>query len=247
MYSSLNDIGFRVLDFLGKNSTTDHNISDINNGIAHMYPQYEVLEVLKVFHQSGYITEVFTVANANVGDVLIVTKPLGVGMITTAFKGDVVDPIHLPPAVESMKKLNMLSSELFKKVEIKTCTDITGFSLLGHASEIAENSNVRLQFKFEELPFHDGAKGYAKDWLFPAGSCRNQKCYQDQIDFASGISEEMQMLMFTPETSGGLLATVPESQLNILTKLFNELNEPYWIVGRVAKGQGVEVVNGELV
>jgi selenide,water dikinase len=186
---------------------------------------------------------IFTIANANVGDVLILTKPLGVGMITTAFKGGVVDLNHLPPAVESMKKLNMRASEILRKVDIKTCTDITGFSFLGHASEIAEKSNVRLQFNFKNIPFHDGAIGYAMDWLFPAGSCRNQKCYQDQVEFASGISEEMQNLMFTPETSGGLLVAVPQTRLKTCMKFFDKSNEPYWIVGRIVAGQGVEVVN----
>ena len=200
-------------------------------------PKYG-LSVMGLVHPE----KIFTVENAHIGDVLILTKPLGVGIITTAFKADVVNPKHLPPAVESMKKLNMRAAELFGEVGIKTCTDITGFSVLGHASEIAENSKVKLQFNFKDLPFHDGASDYAKEWLFPAGSCRNQKCYQDQIDFADGISEEMQMLMFTPETSGGLLAAVPESKLNTLMKLFNKSNEPFWIVGRVVQGQGVEVV-----
>jgi selenide,water dikinase len=200
-------------------------------------PKYG-LSVMGLVHPD----KIFTVAKANVGDVLILTKPLGVGMITTAFKGDVVDPKHLPPAVESMKKLNKRASELFREVSINTCTDITGFSFLGHASDIAENSNVRLQFNFDEIPFHEGAKDYAQDWLFPAGSCRNQKCYQNQITFVNGVSDEMKMLMFTPETSGGLLAAVPEAKLDIITSLFYQSDESFWIVGKVVSGQGVEVV-----
>jgi selenide,water dikinase len=93
---------------------------------------------------------------------------------------------------------------------------------------------------------HTGAKDYAKNWLFPAGSCRNQKCYEDQVEFAAGITEDKQMLMFTPETSGGLLAAVPESKLDTLKRRFDESNEPYWIVGNVKQGQGVEVLNGHL-
>jgi selenide,water dikinase len=201
-------------------------------------PKYG-LSVMGLVHPD----KIFSVANAKVGDILILTKPLGVGMITTAFKGDVADPSHLTAAVESMKKLNKRAAELFKDVGVTTCTDITGFSFLGHASEIAENSHVKLQFKIDDLPFHEGAKIYANEWLFPAGSCRNQKCYQDQIHFVNGISEEMKMLMFTPETSGGLLAAVPDSQLGLITKLFNESNESYWIVGKVTPGQGIEVVN----
>ena len=200
-------------------------------------PKYG-LSVMGLIHPE----KIFTIANANIGDVLVLTKPLGVGIITTAFKADVSDPKHLSPAVESMKKLNKRASELFCEVGIKTCTDITGFSLLGHASEIAEQSKVKLQFNFKDLPFFDGAKDYASDWLFPAGSCRNQKCYEEQIKFADGISEDIQMLMFTPETSGGLLAALSESQLDTLKKLFDDSDEPYWIVGRVVEGQGVEVV-----
>jgi len=198
-------------------------------------PKYG-LSVMGLVHPD----KIFTKAGAKAGDVLLLTKPLGVGIITTAFKGDVANPEHLPPAVESMKRLNMAAAKIFKKIGVNACTDITGFSLLGHATEIAEKSNVQLQFRFQDLPFHDGAKDYAEDWLFPAGSCRNQKCYEYQVEF-TGISEEMQMLMFTPETSGGLLAAVSKSQLEIITDLFKKSNEPYWIVGKVIKGSGVKV------
>jgi selenide,water dikinase len=201
-------------------------------------PKYG-LSVMGLVHPE----KIFTNANACVGDVLLLTKPLGVGMITTASKGDVVDPRQLPPVVESMKKLNKRAAEIFKNVGVKTCTDITGFSLLGHASEIAGQSNVELQFNFRNLPFHNGAKDYAMDWLFPAGSCRNQKCYQEKVDFASGISEEMQNLMFTPETSGGLLAAVPQDQLKKCMALFRQSHESFWIVGKVVTGKGVFVLN----
>jgi len=201
-------------------------------------PKYG-LSVMGLVHPD----EIFTVANANVGDVLILTKPLGVGMITTASKGDVADPSHLPAAIESMKKLNKRASEIFKESGVTTCTDITGFSFLGHASEIAEGSHKKLQFYFKSIPFHEGAKNYAEEWLFPAGSCRNQKCFQDQVSFVNGISDEMKMLMFTPETSGGLLAAVPEYQVDKIEKRFHEINESYWIVGEVATGEGVEVVH----
>jgi selenide,water dikinase len=205
-------------------------------------PKYG-LSVMGLVHPD----KIFTVANANVGDLLVLTKPLGVGIITTAFKADVVEPAHMVPAIESMKKLNKNASEIFSEMGVTTCTDVTGFSLLGHSSEIAESSHVKLQFHFDELPFHNGAKAYANEWLFPAGSCRNQKCYEHQIKFANGISDDMKMLMFTPETSGGLLAAVSESQLDTCAKLFNEKNEPFWIVGSVVKGQGVEILNGKLM
>lgn len=205
-------------------------------------PKYG-LSVMGLVHPD----KIFTVANANVGDLLVLTKPLGVGIITTAFKADVVEPAHMVPAIESMKKLNKNASEIFSKIGVTTCTDITGFSLLGHSSDIAECSHVKLQFHFDELPFHNGARAYANEWLFPAGSCRNQKCYEHHIKFTNDISDDMRMLMYTPETSGGLLAAVSESQLDMCAKLFDEINEPFWIVGSVVKGQGVEILNGKLI
>lgn len=199
-------------------------------------PKYG-LSVMGLVHPDN----IFIKSDAKVGDVLVLTKPLGVGIITTALKGDVLDPVHLPPAVDSMKKLNLKASKLFRNANIKACTDITGFSLLGHAVEMAEKSNVCLQFKFNELPFHEGAKQYADEWLFPAGSCRNQKCYEKQIKFADGISEEMQLLLFTPETSGGLLAAVPQANLNAVLKAFKKTGEKCRIVGKVIEGTGVQV------
>jgi selenide,water dikinase len=200
-------------------------------------PKYG-LSVMGLVHPDRILTK----AGAQVGDVILLTKPLGVGMITTAFKGDVADPKHVAPAVESMKKLNRQAMQLIQQVGVHACTDITGFSLLGHGYEMAEKSGVQLCFAVEQLPFLDGAKQYAEDWLFPAGSCKNQRCYQENIHFASGIADEMQMLLFTPETSGGLLVAVPPEKIDTLTRLFADAGHPCWIAGEVVKGEGIEVV-----
>jgi selenide,water dikinase len=183
-----------------------------------------------------------TKAGAQVGDVLILTKPLGVGIITTAFKGDVADLNHVAAAIESMKKLNRQAMQLIQQVCVHACTDITGFSLLGHGYEMAEKSGVQLHFSVEKLPFLDGAKQYAEDWLFPAGSCKNQRCYSEWIHFTSGISDDMQMLLFTPETSGGLLVAVPPEKIDNLINLFADAGHACWIVGEVLEGEGVQVI-----
>ena len=181
-------------------------------------------------------------AGARPGDVLILTKPLGVGIITTALKGQVAEPGHVEAAVESMKKLNRRAARLMQSVGVNACTDITGFALLGHAQEMAEKSGVGIRFHLEKLPFLEGARGYAEDWLFPGGACRNQEHYTPQVRFALGIPEEMQMLLFTPETSGGLLIAVPAEKLEELTTLFSAEGQEHWVIGEVVEGEGIEVV-----
>ena len=199
-------------------------------------PKYG-LAVMGIVHPDRVLTK----AGAQPGDVLVLTKPLGVGIITTALKGEVADPSHVAAAVETMKKLNRDATRLIQQVGVHACTDITGFALLGHGYEMAEKSGVRLRFDVDKLPFLDGAIQYAEDWLFPGGSCRNQSAYKQWVDFAPDISEEMQMLLFTPETSGGLLVAVPPEKLDALIALFAGEGHPCWIVGEVVEGRGIEV------
>jgi len=184
---------------------------------------------------------VLTKAGTRPGDVLLLTKPLGVGIITTALKGEVADPSHVEGAVSSMKKLNREAARLVQSVGVNACTDITGFALLGHGYEMAEKSGVRLRFYVEQLPFLEGARQYADDWLFPGGTCNNERAYEHAVRFEPGISEEMQQLLYTPETSGGLLIAVPPERLETLTALFADGGHPCWVIGEVVEGEGIEV------
>jgi selenide,water dikinase len=200
-------------------------------------PKYG-LAVMGLIHPDHVLTK----AGARPGDVLVLTKPLGVGIITTALKGEVADPAHVAAAVESMKRLNRQAARLVQQVGVHACTDITGFALLGHGYEMAEKSGVRLCFYVDRLPFLEGAKQYAEDWLFPGGTCNNERTYEHAVRFEPGISEEMQQLLYTPETSGGLLVAVPPERLETLTDLFADEEQPCWFVGEVVEGQGIEVV-----
>ncbi len=200
-------------------------------------PKYG-LAVMGLIHPDRVLTK----GGAQPGDVLVLTKPLGVGIITTALKGEMADPAHVAAAVGSMKKLNRQAARLIQQVGVHACTDVTGFALLGHACEMAERSDARFRFYFDKLPFLDGAKQYADDNLFPGGSCNNRDAYERWVDFAPSISEEMRLLLFTPETSGGLLAAIPPEKLETLTVLFAEEEHPCWIVGEVVEGGGIEVV-----
>ena len=187
--------------------------------------------------------EVATKVGAQPGDVLFLTKRLGVGIITTAAKGGVAEEAHLRGVVEQMLLLNRKAAQLMKQVEYHAVTDITGFALIGHSYEVAELSEVTLRFRLDRLPFLPGATEYADDWLFPGGSSCNKDAYESRVSFAPGISEEMRMLLFTPETSGGLLICVSPDDADTLADLFAGEGQPYWIVGQAVEGPaGIEVV-----
>lgn len=185
--------------------------------------------------------QVWTKGGGRPGDALVLTKPLGVGIVTTALKGGVAAPAHVAEAVESMKRLNRNAVRLIGQVGPHACTDITGFALLGHSYEMAQKGGVRLRFFLDSLPFVAGAVEYADQWLFPGGTCNNENAYAQAVTFDGGIAEEMQQLLFTPETSGGLLAAVPPERLETLLTLFAQEGHPCWIVGEVTEGKGITV------
>ena len=203
-------------------------------------PKYG-LAVMGLVHPGHVLTK----AGVRPGDALVLTKPLGVGIITTALKGDAAEREHVAAAVDSMKLLNRTAAQLIQQVGVHACTDITGFALLGHGCEVAEKSGVQLRFDVDRLPFLAGARDYADGWLFPAGSNRNQSCYQQRVTFAPGIADEMQLLLFTPETSGGLLVAVAPERLADLRDRFAEAGHSCWVVGDASTGAGVHVFAGK--
>jgi selenide,water dikinase len=187
--------------------------------------------------------EIATKVGVQPGDVLFLTKRLGVGIITTAAKGGVAEGAHLRGAVEQMLVLNRKAAQLMKQVEVHAVTDITGFALVGHSYEVAQLSGVTLRFHLDRLPFLDGAKQYADEWLFPGGTSCNRDAYHPHVTFAAGVGEEMQMLLYTPETSGGLLICVAPDNGERLADLFSEAGQQYWVVGEAVEGPAsVEVV-----
>jgi selenide,water dikinase len=199
-------------------------------------PKYG-LAVMGFVHPDHIVTK----ARAKAGDVLVLTKPLGVGITAAALKGEIAKAEHVRAAAKVMKTLNRKAAQLMQRVGIDAVTDVTGFALLGHAQEMAEKSGVGIRLDLASLPFSEGAKEYAQEQIFPAGAHRNQECYDPHVRFAPSIPKWMQMLLYTPETSGGLLIAVPERKLGELAALFDRERQSYWVVGRVVDGRGVEV------
>jgi len=190
--------------------------------------------------------QVRTKAGARPGDVLVLTKPLGVGLITTAFKADAADLEHVAIATDWMKRLNRDAARALRQRTVHALTDITGFGLFGHAWEVAERSRVRLRIHFDDLPFHPGALRYADELLFPAMAGKNQADYGQQVSFAPRLEYEMQMLTFCPETSGGLLASLPPEEVGPFLAAYGALGHQAWVIGEVLAGArgapGIEVV-----
>jgi selenide,water dikinase len=162
-------------------------------------------------------------------------------MITTAGKGDAADPAHIDGAIQTMLQLNRRAAELAQQVTFHAMTDITGFALLGHAYEMTSAGQVRFRFYLDQLPFLPGAVEYADLWLFPGGTCNNERTFEDHVTF-QGIEEEMQQLLYTPETSGGLLIALPPADADRLEELYHEAGQSVWRIGEVVEGHGIEVV-----
>jgi selenide, water dikinase len=199
-------------------------------------PKYG-LTVTGIVHPARILTK----GGAQPGDALVLTKPLGSGMITTALRGGVAEASHVDGAVESMLRLNRAAAQAAQSAGVHAATDVTGFSLLGHGLEMATLSGTQLRVSLADVPVLDGAREYAEEWLFPGGSHNNRSFFGSQVQFADGISEEEQLLLFTPETSGGMLIAVASDHLERLLDEMRERGQPAWTIGDVVAGEGMRV------
>lgn len=175
------------------------------------------------------------------GDRLILTKPLGFGVTTTALKRDISTPEDILEVVGWMKRLNQKASSLAIKYNAHSCTDITGFSLLGHAWEMAEASGVGLKIHFPSLPFVSCARKYASEWSFPGGASDNRHYYGSHVVFDTKLDEFEKMLAFDPQTSGGLLIGLPMEKAQEYMQEAQAEGQPAWIIGEVEEGNRIEV------
>jgi selenide,water dikinase len=171
---------------------------------------------------------------ARPGDSLILTKPLGVGVITTALKRELAAADHVAAAVAGMKRLNRDAARAATAAAAHAMTDITGFGLLGHALEMAQQGGVDFQLRLSALPWLPGAVTYGQAGAFPGGAANNARHFGPLVTFAEGITLLFQDLLFTPETSGGLLlALAPDAVAAYLAQVPGAVE-----IGRVVAGSG---------
>ena len=176
-------------------------------------PKYG-LSVTGVVHPNHIISN----SSAKPGDLLILTKPLGTGIITTALKGEFVTEKEIADVINAMACLNKFACSAMIAAGVTTATDITGFGLLGHLSEVCLGSGVSAEISMDALPIWSQAYTYAGFGLIPAGAYANRKYLEESVRFAKDIPENGQDILFDPQTSGGLLIAVEPQKLGLIQK-----------------------------
>ena len=151
-------------------------------------------------------------SGAKPGDVLLLTKPLGVGILTTAAKAAMVEQELLGKLYKQMSTLNKYAHDVLKKYSVHACTDVTGFALLGHSLEMAQGSGVTVHIKTSSLPYHKEAYEMASMGFIPAGAYRNRDFAEAHVKIIGDIPLPLQDICYDPQTSGGLLCAIPEAE-----------------------------------
>lgn len=169
------------------------------------------------------------------GDVLILTKPLGTGILSTALKGGIAEPTALKEAIFWMTKLNQLSKELLK-LSIHGLTDITGFGLIGHLSEMLTKNNLGAELWINDIPVIDGLDKYISLGMIPGGTLKNKEIYSCLVEKKPDITSEQEIILYDAQTSGGLLLSVkPEETEKAKELLYQQGFTLSQIIGRIIK------------
>ncbi len=171
-------------------------------------------------------------SGARPGDLLVLTKPLGSGVITTALKRDLARPEEIEEATAWMMRLNKIAARLAVKCNAHAATDVTGFGLLGHAWEMVEASGVGLTLEVRRLPWMQGARRCAEAEAFAGGLWRNRDFYRPHVRLEPAIDELTEALLYDPQTSGGLLLAFSPSDAEVFCSRMAEAGESAWVIGR---------------
>jgi selenide,water dikinase len=188
------------------------------------------LSVTGTIHPSMVLTNV----GAEVGDRLILTKPLGTGIINTAIKGGMAKEESIEMVTNYMARLNKTASEVMQEIGANACTDVTGFGLLGHAFEMIQGTGKGMIIHVSNVPVFPEAVNFAQMGLLPGGTYRNREFRINRVDIVSGVSPYLIDILFDPQTSGGLLIAVSEEKAEKMVKrLKAEGIDEAAIIGRV--------------
>lgn len=189
---------------------------------------------------SGFVDprRVLTNRGVRAGDRLILTKPLGSGILVTAAKGDVIDAAALQPAIDTMTQLNRYAAEITADYDIHACTDVTGFGLLGHALEMLGDS-ASLALDSRSLPLIEGAYEMAAMGLIPAGAYHNRNYVAERVRIAPEADPVLIDIACDPQTSGGLLLAVAAEQADDLLAALRRQHAAASLIGEAIAGEGL--------
>jgi selenide,water dikinase len=187
------------------------------------------LSVTGVVHPKKVITK----STAEVGDRLILTKPLGTGILTTALKAGLLQAETKTRLTEQMVRLNNMAAKAMVDIGVNACTDITGFGLLGHTCEMAENSQVAIEIFINKVPFLPEALEFARMGLVPEGMYANQEFRLDMVK-SNNVDEDLLSIIYDPQTSGGLLISVSAEKAEVLlARIQQDGDKEAAIIGQV--------------
>ena len=192
---------------------------------------------------SGFVhpKKVLTNSGAKPGDVLILTKPLGIGILTTASRAGLVEQQVLNRIYRQMAALNKAARDVMVLHHVHSCTDVTGFSLIGHSYEMAQGSGVSIHICTDSVPYHREAFELADMGFIPAGAYRNRE-YAGGGVFAGSVSRTMQDILYDPQTSGGLLIALPENEAASCLNEMHTAEIPAEIVGYVTESEEYPII-----
>ena len=183
--------------------------------------------------------DLITNSNAQPGDKLILTKPLGTGIIATAVKQGKADKKAMAMSTKSMATLNKLAAEIMKEIGVNAATDVTGFGLLGHLLEMCDASCISAKIDYQSLPFLPSVKELVDQGIVPGGTKRNLKFVKDKVQFGENLTDIDKLLLADAQTSGGMLISLPAEKAEKYISKFNELSEiKAVIVGEVIETSG---------
>jgi selenide,water dikinase len=193
---------------------------------------------------TGWVEENKVVRNAGakVGDTLVLTKPLGLGILTTALKRDLVSEAEIEDAVETASHLNRGARDALREVVVSAATDVTGYGFLGHLSEMLEASGVGAVVRRSAVPVWERAVPLANDGCYPGGLKSNREYLEGRV-FADGIGPNELLPLYDPQTSGGLLVAVPGERASAFLGSLDEHGTSGAVVGEVVEGHGVRVTS----
>lgn len=211
---TLNDVG---VSLMGGHSFED---SEIKFGLS-------VTGIIKP-------ANILRVSGAMPADLIILTKPLGIGILTTALKAGKVSEEDISEAIGWMLRPNREASEIAIKASATSLTDVTGFGLLGHASNMVRDSMTDFVIEMNNIPLLKGVMDFISSGIIPEGAYNNLRFLEGKVDFDASINEDERLLLSDPQTSGGLLMTISKDKISI----FEDSKIDYWVIGEVRQGNG---------
>ncbi len=196
------------------------------------------LSVTGIVHPDKLITN----SGTRIGDSLVLTKPIGTGVLSTALKNRLIDEKAMQEAIRSMTALNRTAAELMIELGAHACTDVTGFGLIGHASHLIQEGETGIEFDFNSIPFLPEAVDLCRKEIYPGGLRRNRDFYSHNVEFKGRIPQYKRNLLFDPQTSGGLLIALPAVKAELLVDKLHKSKIDAAIIGKVVKESAHKIV-----